>query len=190
MTRLLNQVVPIFMSRLCGSSLVIVMAMNFSAVAMAAGERLYENTNVQDEVEWKETEVPPPPAFDASNLIAFDVAANSALSYGIDPATLQISPKDALIRYVMVASSPSGARSVLYEGIRCATGEFKTYARYAADGKWTTATDPQWKSMYQNAPSKHPLRLAQAGACDNAAAAQSAASVVMKLKNPNFRTPN
>ena len=190
MTRSLDQVTPAFLPRLCGSGFFLVMAMNFTAVAMAAGERPYENTNVQDQVEWKETEVPPPPAFDVSKLITFDVAASSALSYGIDPATLQISPKDGLIRYVMVASSPSGARSVLYEGIRCATGEFKTYARYTSDSQWIAATDPQWKSMYQNAPSKHPLRLAQAGACDNAAAAQSAASVVMKLKNPNFRTLN
>lgn len=189
--RLFQQITRISWSSLSGPAcLVVTTAMIFSTAATAAGERLYENTNVQDEVEWKETEVPPPPSFDANNLVMFDVATNSSLSYGVDPATLQISPKDGLIRYVMVASSPSGARTVLYEGIRCATGEFKTYARYASDGQWIAATDPKWKSMYQNAPSKHPLRLAQAGACDNAATAQSAASVVIKLKTPNFRTLN
>ena len=190
MTRLLFPVAPTLLSSLARSAVFLVMSMSLSAVAVAAAERLYQNTNVPDEVEWNETEVPPPPAFDVNKLVSFEVAANSTLSYGIDPATLQISPKDGLIRYVMVASSPTGARTVLYEGIRCATGEFKTYARYAADDKWIAATDPQWKSMYQNAPSKHPLRLAQAGACDNAAAAQSAASVVSRLKTPNFRTLN
>jgi hypothetical protein len=158
--------------------------------AATAAERPYDNTNVQEEAEWKETEVPPAPAFDVSKLVTFDVAASSTLVYGVDPATIQISQKDGLIRYVMVASSPSGARNVLYEGIRCATGEFKTYARYSSEGKWIAATDPQWKSMYQNSPSKHPLRLAQAGACDNASVAQSVSSMVTKLKTPNFKTMN
>ena len=165
-------------------------ALTFLTAAAASTLRPYENTNVPDEVEWKETEVPPPPAFDPSKLLTFDVAASSALVYGVDPSTIQISPKDGLIRYVVVASSASGARNVLYEGIRCATGESITYARYSSDGKWIAATDPQWKSMYDNAPSKHPLRLAKAGFCDNAAAAQTVSGVIIKLKTPNFRTFN
>ena len=165
-------------------------ALVLAPAAFAAGERPYENINPQEEAEWKETEVPPAPAFDVNKLLTFDVAASSTLIYGVDPATIQISPKDGLVRYVMVASGSSGARNVLYEGIRCATGEYKTYARYSSDGKWITATEPQWKSMYQNAPSKHPLRFAQAGACDNASAAQSVSNVVMRLKTPNFRTLN
>ena len=190
MTRIFNTAHSVCLSRLKASSLAMVLALILPVIAIADGVRPYQNTNVQDEVDWKETEAPPPPAFDVNKLLKFEVATNLTLVYGVDPATLQISPKDGLIRYVMVASSPSGARNILYEGIRCATAEFKTYARYASDGKWIVATDPQWKSMYQNAPSKHPLRLAQAGACDNAAAAQSIASVVLKLKTPNFRTLN
>lgn len=176
--------------RLSRCALAIGMTVTLSVTATAADLRPYENTNVPEEADWKETEVPPPPAFDTSRLVTFDVAASSALVYGVDPATIQISTKDGLIRYVMVASNESGARNVLYEGIRCTTGEFKTYARYSAEGKWIAATDPQWKSMYDNAPSKHPLRLAKAGFCDNAAAAQSVSSVVNKLKTPNFRTLN
>lgn len=168
----------------------LLIALFVPAVTATAAERPYDNTNVPEETEWKETEVPPAPAFDVNKLVTFDVAASSTLVYGVDPATIQISPKDSLIRYVMVASSPSGARSVLYEGIRCATGEFKTYARYSSDGKWIAATDPQWKSMYQNSPSKHALRLAQAGVCDNAVVAPSVSSIVMKLRAPNFKTMN
>ena len=140
-----------------------------------------------DEPEWKESDIPSPPAFDASTLVSFDVSPNSSLVYGVDPASISITKSDGVVRYVMVATSASGARNVMYEGIRCSTGEFKTYARYSADGKWSLISDPQWRSMFGNMPSKHPLRLAKAGACDNAAPATSVMEIVSRLKNPNYR---
>ena len=140
-----------------------------------------------DEPEWKESDVPPPPALDASKLVSLEVSPNSSLAYGVDPASISITQSDGVVRYVMVATSASGARNVMYEGIRCSTGEFKTYARYSADGKWNLVSDPQWRSMFGNMPSKHPLRLAKAGACDNAAPATSVKEIVSRLKNPNYR---
>lgn len=140
-----------------------------------------------EEPEWKEDNVAAPPAFDLTKLVTFEVALNSQLVYGVDPATISISDKDGVVRYVVVASNASGARNVMYEGIRCSTGEFKTYARYSGD-KWTSVSKPEWKSMFGNMPSKHPLRLARAGACDSAAAVQTVDLLVSRLKNPNFRT--
>lgn len=142
---------------------------------------------LEDPEEWKEDNVSAPPAFDLAKLITFEVSLNSQLVYGVDPATIQISSKDSVVRYVIVASNASGARNVMYEGIRCSTGEFKTYARYS-DGKWTNVSNPEWKSMFGNMPSKHPLRFARAGACDSAAPVQTVDLLVSRLKNPNFRT--
>ena len=139
-----------------------------------------------DEPEWKESDAPPPPAFDVGKLVRVEVSPNSSLVYGVDPASISITQSDGLVRYVMVATSASGVRNVMYEGIRCATGEFKTYARYSADGKWTPVGNPEWRSMYGNAPFKHPLRLAKAGACDNAAPATSVREMLSRLKNPNY----
>lgn len=85
---------------------------------------------IVDVPEWKESEAPPPPAFDVGKLVTFDAPLSSSLIYGVDPASVSISNSDSLVRYVMVATSASGARNVMYEGIRCATGEVKTYARY------------------------------------------------------------
>lgn len=140
-----------------------------------------------DEPEWKESDVPPPPAFDMGKLIGLDVSPNSSLVYGVDPASISITKSDGVVRYVMVATSASGARNVMYEGLRCSTGEFKTYARYSVDGKWNLVSNPEWRSMFGNMPSKHPLRLARAGACDNAAPATSVKEIVSRLKNPNYR---
>lgn len=138
-----------------------------------------------DDAEWKETEAPPPPAFDVNKLIQFDVPTSLSLVYGIDPSSVSISKNDSLVRYVVVATSASGTRNVMYEALRCATGEFKTYARYSADGKWSSVSNPQWRSVFENMPSKHPLRLARTGACDGVAPVGSVQELVSKLKNPN-----
>jgi hypothetical protein len=138
-----------------------------------------------EDAEWKESEVPPPPAFDVGRLVTFEVSPNSSLVYGVDPASISISKNDGVVRYVMVASSASGARNVMYEGLRCATGEFKTYARYSSEGRWSMVSDAQWRPLV-GMPSKHALRFAQAGACDNAALPLSVNALVRRLKNPNF----
>jgi hypothetical protein len=140
-----------------------------------------------DNADWKESEVPAPPAFDVSKLVTFEVSAGSSLVYGVDPASIRITPSDGVVRYVMVATSASGARNVMYEGLRCSSAEFKTYARYSADGRWSPVSNPEWRSLFGNMPSKHALRFAQAGGCDNATAPSSVKALVSRLKNPNFK---
>jgi hypothetical protein len=143
--------------------------------------------NSVDEPDWKESEVPAPPAFDVSKLVTFDVSGGSSLVYGVDPASIRITHSDGLVRYVMVATSASGARNVMYEGLRCSTAEFKTYARYSADGRWSPVSNPEWRSLFASMPSKHALRFAQAGGCDNATAPSSVKVLISRLKNPNFK---
>lgn len=145
---------------------------------------------LQGDAQWVESEVPDPPAFNVSKLVTFDVPTSPGLVYGVDPAAIQISHKDGVVRYVIVATSPSGARNVMYEGLRCATGEFKTYARYSPDGQWRPATGSEWRTVFGSMPSKHALRFARAGACDGAAAATTVDIVVSRLKNPNYLSSN
>ena len=114
---------------------------------------------------WQEGDIPEPPAFNLERLLRFEVNPNSPLVYAIDPQTLSISPVDRVVRYVVVASSPGGARNVFYEGIRCPAGQVKTYARYS-EGRWIKLSDPQWQDMASR-PSRHALQLARQGGCDN-----------------------
>lgn len=138
-----------------------------------------------DPADWTEEAVPPPPAFDAGKLLTFDVPQTSSLTYGVDPSTLRIS-KDGVLSYVLVASSASGARNVLYEGIRCVTGEVKTYARSGPSGVWSPVAKPAWRSMFDNMPSKHALAFAKAGACEGAAQVTSVEELVRQLKLNRF----
>jgi hypothetical protein len=153
--------------------------MAFSVFAAETGEN-----RMPEEKEWKESEVPPPPAFDFTKLLTFPGVVSSPLVYGVDPASISLSLGDGLLRYVLVASVPAGAKNVMYEAIRCATGEFKTYARYSSDGLWRKSSDPQWQAM-SDAPSRHAFYFANAGACDLSAPPRSVKSVADKLKYPN-----
>ena len=126
--------------------------------------------------------MPLPPAFSLDKLLVFEVLSNAPMNFGVDPGTLHITRSDNVLRYVMVASSPSGVKNITYEGIRCATAQVKTYARFSADGRWMPTPDPQGKSLFDNAPSGHALRFARAGACDQDASATSISEIVRSLK--------
>ena len=143
-----------------------------------------------DAADWKEIDVPPPPAFDMAKLITFDVTVNSALTYGVDPASVTISNTDSVVRYVMVAFSASGSKNVMYEGLRCSTGEVKTYARYTPDGRWVPVADAKWRSVFDVTTPPHSRRFAKAGACDSAAPVGSVRELVAKLKNPALKFSN
>ncbi|MFM7341610.1 MAG: CNP1-like family protein [Betaproteobacteria bacterium] len=130
---------------------------------------------------WQEAAVAPPPAFSLDRLLRFEVNPNSTFVYAVDPQTVTVSAEDRVVRYVMVATSPSGVRNVFYEGIRCPTSQVKTYARHS-DGRWAMASDPQWQNMALRS-SLHALELARQGACDGAGTPSSAADILRRLRS-------
>ncbi len=136
-----------------------------------------------DSPDWKEAPVPLPPAFNQERLIPLEMPAYVSLRLGIDPASLSIS-SDGVVRYVVVASSASGALNAMYEGIRCATWEVKTYARYSTSGQWAAVQEPKWVPL-NGLPSKHALALARQGACENGGStpARSVTAIVTELKS-------
>jgi hypothetical protein len=136
--------------------------------------------------DWKESDAPPPPALNLKALVPFEVSTISNLTWTVDPTAITI-VGDGLVRYVVVARSPSGVLNALYETINCSNGELKTYARIVgkesevASKTWVAVQDPQWKSIYE-APSRHALELAKQGVCTGKTAAQSIGEIVTSLK--------
>ena len=140
---------------------------------------------VTDPADWKESDVPPPPAYDMSKLLTFEVTRGSPLVYGVDPASFSISKTDGIVRYVVVATSAAGAKNVMYEGLRCSTGEVKTYARAKPDGSWVPVANSEWKSAFDISLPRHSLRFAKAAACQQGSPVSSVRELVRKLKNPS-----
>ena len=134
--------------------------------------------------EWKEVEAPPPPAFDASRVLPFEVSAMSSLKFGIDPQTLSIG-KDGILRYVMVATNSSGAMNAMYEGIRCSTGEYKTYARYYPGSGWNKASSAQWQPL-RGTRSTSTYYFSKQGGCPDSGPAVRIDEVLHELKRSTY----
>jgi hypothetical protein len=141
---------------------------------------------VPEDPDWKESEVPPPPVFDTSKLVAFDVDTKGSVRWGIDPATIKIG-NDGVVRYVVVAQGSGNAVQGIYQAIRCTTGDFKVYARHNPSSGWQAATDPQWRSIFDPMPSRHPLALARQGICTGKSATSTVDGMVRALKGTDAK---
>lgn len=140
---------------------------------------------VETDPDWKETEAPPPPSFNKDHLIQIEMPKYVSLRFGVDPATLAVTA-DGIVRYVVVGSNVTGSINAMYEGIRCATGEVKTYARFTSNGQWSSVQNTQWHGLKDKLPSRHAMALARQGVCDGrSATASSVAAIVHALKNRN-----
>jgi len=115
--------------------------------------------------DWVEEDAPPAPAFAKDQLIPVDMPPHVSVKVGLDPNTLSIGG-DGVVRYVVVMTNSTGTTNASYEGIRCATDEVKTYARFSANGEWRPVTTPRWQGINDNLPSKHALAIARQGGCE------------------------
>lgn len=76
--------------------------------------------------ELKEVSLPDFPN-DYSQTYKFPVDGINDFIFSIEANSLTVDA-DEVIRYTVILTSPSNAKNVFYEGIRCATSEYKTYA--------------------------------------------------------------
>ena len=132
-----------------------------------------------DNPDWKESSTPTAPAFSADKVLPLNMPIYVTLKVGIDPNTLTITP-DGIVRYVVVTRNASGSVNALYEGIRCATGEVKTYARANGSGVWSMVAEPTWRHFTDNLPSKHAWVFARQAACDGRSTTASSITDIIK----------
>ena len=133
--------------------------------------------------DWKEVEAPPPPALRTQGLVPIEMPAGISLRFAVDPASVTVGP-DGVVRYVVVASSSTGAVNALYEGLRCNTAEVKVYARHNPDSGWVPARDAQWQPVQNRPNSRHSLVIARTGACVGQGASGNASEIVRALRTP------
>ena len=122
-----------------------------------------------------------PPAYPrAANLLPFSVSSASDFSFFVDPASLSLG-EDRIVRYTLVARSPSGVDNVSYEGMSCGAGEYAVYAIGLGDGKWRS-TPPQWKPIESRSPQRWHTELYRDYFCPGGIAIGSAAEGVLALQ--------
>jgi hypothetical protein len=155
-----------------------ILALAFCGAAAAVSAQ-----NIPDVyMDWKEIEAPPPPALRTQGLIPVEVPG-TALRFGVDPASIAVGT-DLVVRYVVVATSPTGAVNGIYEGIRCNTGEVKVYARHNPDSGWVQAGRSEWQDVYRTANSRYSLAIATSGVCRGHAPNGPTSQIVQDLRSP------
>jgi len=112
------------------------------------GDPADEDPNAFDFIpkKWKEAETVIPPLPEKQNLLPFNVP-NSPHRYAIDSKSLSLNMSDNIARYTVVITTRTGTRNILYEGIRCDTRQFKTYAAAINDEAFTKISNPVWKNI-------------------------------------------
>lgn len=154
-------------------------------LALAAASSAAFAQLADQDPDWKELDTPPPPAFVLTRLVPFDVNTGSALKFGVDPGTFSIGT-DGVVRYVVIAQSASGTVNAIYEGLRCATAEVRTYARHTPGAGWHAAGDSEWKPLSISPATRHSLMFARQGGCNGRSAPRSTEQIVRDLKNQDF----
>ena len=95
---------------------------------------------------WVELSAKLPPYPKAENLIEFDVSSATRNRHFIDTASISVG-EDKVVRYTVVIEASGGAKNVLFEGMRCATGERRLYAYGQPDGTWSRARESGWEAI-------------------------------------------
>jgi hypothetical protein len=119
-------------------------------LAPAAAEKFFIDeqepivpSSVQEREPWKEIRGALPPWPRDADLVEFQLDAPSPFRYYIDGRNLSIG-EDQVVRYTLVAESPSGTRNVSFEGLRCTPqGAYQTYA-YGVNGSFQPQPETDW----------------------------------------------
>jgi hypothetical protein len=114
---------------------------------------------------WKESEVTIPPYPRDENLLAVPLLATDTLKIYIDRASLSRGA-DRVARFSLVVESPSGARSIFHDGLRCETREYKTYAVGGPEQAFTPVKNPVWRQIPRPAANAFRYHLYQHYICD------------------------
>jgi hypothetical protein len=95
---------------------------------------------------WKESAIELPPYPDDRNLLPVPMNNIDTLKVYIEDKSISRAP-DRVARFSLVVESPSGARSVFYDGYRCETRQYKTYAIGTSQHTWSPVTNAQWQTV-------------------------------------------
>lgn len=130
----------------------------------------------------QEAEVPPPAPPQPGNLIRYDIGRPTSMTFYVDSASVSLM-QDGVIRFTSVAKGEGSSQNVAYEGMRCDTREYKTYAYGKADGTWYVLKEPQWRVLRSLNSDGYRFALYQDYFCPARESVASAAEAVDALRN-------
>lgn len=100
----------------------------------------------EEEKDWVETKAVLPEIPKMESLVEYYVSVASSNKYYIAPQTISIAA-DGVVRYAAAVKTPNGVLNLSYEGLRCATKEFRLYAFGHSDGTWGKSRNEHWRAV-------------------------------------------
>jgi len=129
------------------------------------------------ELNWRESEVPPPPALNTAHMVQIDMPSYSDMQVGVDVNSINVTSKDGVVRYVALLQGRDGSVSAYYQGVHCTNFAGRTYARYRFDHNppgWENVQE-DWFSLREK-KSVYANMIARAGACETSVPATNTAA--------------
>lgn len=133
---------------------------------------------------WQEQEVPLPP-YPADNEALIGLDTNFAgYRYYIDPESVSVGEEDQVARYTVVVEAEDGARNVLYEGIRCDLGQYKTYAYGTGKGPFHAMPGAKWKDIRSTDAFRYRRDLLDFYVCEGSVVRFDPQQIVKRIQYP------
>ena len=125
--------------------------------------------------------LPPYPQESALQTVPID-NRNAGFQYSVDVNSLSVG-SDGVTRYTMVVKSPSGSSNVFYEGVRCDTAEYKTYAYGTTAGTFLPLRNASWKPIVSGDNRHYQQDLAKNFLCNPSGGPYKRAIVINRFQN-------
>ncbi len=150
-------------------------ALAVAAIALAACGTVPSDQEVKQATEER---APPPAAPQAERLVPVDLGGS--FQYFIDPASISVAAQK-VVRYTLVARSPSGAANVTYEALLCDRRQHRLYAVGQEDGGWKPARESEWSAVGEGVGSYY-ANLADFYFCPNGKAVGDASEALRAIQ--------
>ncbi|HEY0846993.1 MAG TPA: CNP1-like family protein [Noviherbaspirillum sp.] len=151
-------------------------------IAAAHAQSQFEEDFDDQDKPWQEIAVQLPPVPKTENLVNFYVSPTATQTFAIDTNSLTVGT-DGVIRYTLIATSDAGAKSISYEGIRCATYERKLYAFGQPDGSWSRSRRDQWERIQTHAANRQHAALVKDYFCEEKTIAGKADDIIKRIRH-------
>lgn len=130
---------------------------------------------------WRELSVTIPPFPNEKNLQQVPVPAINSMRLSLDKTSIDLA-QDGVVRFVYIIESQTGVRNVFYDGIRCATREYKTYAFGDTDSKFVVLQDAQWHDLPYHENNTFRYTLSKHYICDKSYVPRSPRAILRAIR--------
>ncbi len=132
--------------------------------------------------QWQEAGIVLPAFPREEDLIEVEISGPRTFTFLVDANSVSVG-SDGVVRYSLIARSSAGARNVSFEGMRCETNEYRTYAYGSPDQTWAPASGDNWYPIRQLQTNNYRFALATYYFCPYRIPQSSSSKAVAALKH-------